>query len=87
MSRIKSEQNELRTDGIINKNDLINSNPGAIASGSNSSGNGRQSMASDNGSDVSGSAKQGKARRRRKANRACSHCQKAHLTCDDCKLR
>ena len=24
--------------------------------------------------------------KKKKANRACYHCQKAHLTCDDCKI-
>jgi hypothetical protein len=27
-----------------------------------------------------------KGPRKKKATRACAHCQKAHLTCDDCKL-
>jgi hypothetical protein len=83
----------LRVNGMINKDDLINSNPFAAASVSNGGSVGH-SMASDNDSeDLSRTLDDGKIgadgkkqTRRRKANRACSHCQKAHLTCDDCEL-
>lgn len=83
----------VRVDGMISKDDLINSNPFAAASVSNGSVEGRRSMGSDNESedcsrtyDESKAGADGKKQaRRRKANRACSHCQKAHLTCDDCE--
>jgi hypothetical protein len=82
-----------RVNGMISKDDLINSNPFAAASVSNGSVEGRHSMGSDNESegcsrtyDESKTGTDGKKQaRRRKANRACSHCQKAHLTCDDCE--
>lgn len=34
----------------------------------------------------SGAEQPVKRTKRKKASRACFHCQKAHLTCDDCKL-
>ncbi|UZJ52546.1 hypothetical protein CBS101457_001866 [Exobasidium rhododendri] len=94
------------SNGIINKDDLINSNPAAASSGSllhlggggslggGGTEGGRASLGRERSSDsaskggdddrsdvTSGDGK--KHARRRKANRACSHCQKAHLTCDD----
>ena len=94
-----------RSNGMINKDDLINSNPLATAGG-NTSGSkigssaanvaraipsreqssdsaGKPSSADEINAKAGGESK--KQARRRKANRACSHCQKAHLTCDDCE--
>jgi hypothetical protein len=36
---------------------------------------------------TSGTGNQVKPKRKKKANRACFHCQKAHLTCEDCERR
>jgi hypothetical protein len=93
-----SQQN----NSIINRDDLINSNPiaaangshsihgsGSVAGGKSNSSREKSSESTSKGWDddqsntASGDGK--KHARRRKANRACSHCQKAHLTCDDCE--
>lgn len=87
-TRSTSSISPQRANGMINKDDLINSNPSAAASSGNGSGQGRMSMTSDNGTEGANRTLDGdvkKQARRRKANRACSHCQKAHLTCDDCE--
>lgn len=57
--------------------------PKKKSSTSNANSAGAQASSSKN--TLAGASDAGSVARRRKANRACSACQKAHLTCDDCE--
>ncbi|KAK3843216.1 MAG: hypothetical protein J3R72DRAFT_112876 [Linnemannia gamsii] len=60
-----------------------NNNSSANGNGNNNNNNNR----SDDQGAGSPPDQQNTPQRRKKASRACFHCQKAHLTCDDCKWR
>ncbi|KAG0230774.1 Transcriptional regulator of nonfermentable carbon utilization [Actinomortierella wolfii] len=71
------------TDGVNGNSADGNSN--GNNNGNNKNGNGNGNVNGNNDSDQSKDQNQQPAQppRRKKASRACFHCQKAHLTCDD----
>lgn len=92
-SASSSLQESRNQSASASKNDLINAKmkldnrlntPNAGKSSSTPSGSKLYESAPQQGHHTNARDAK-KTTRRRKANRACSHCQKAHLTCDDCK--